>query len=41
MEEKRVVNEKDIQQASDIERARILKRIAEGKIIYTQDIKTH
>lgn len=41
MEEKRVISDKDIQEATNEERARMLKNIAQGKAIYTQDIQTH
>lgn len=38
---KKVINEKDIRKASNIERCQILIQIIKGQVIYTQDIKTH
>ena len=36
---KKIINEKDIRKASNIERCRILIAIIKGEAIYTQDIE--
>lgn len=36
---KKIINEKDIREASNIERCRILIAIIKGQAIYTQDIE--
>ena len=38
---KKVINEKDIRKANDIERCQLLLKIIRGQAAYTQDIKTH
>ena len=38
---KKVINEKDIRKANNLERCRLLLMIIKGQAIYTQDIKTH
>lgn len=38
---KKVINEKDIQEANDIERCKMIIAIIKGQAIYTQDIRTH
>lgn len=38
---KRVINEKDLRKANNIEKCEILLAIIKGQAIYTQDIKTH
>lgn len=38
---KKVINEKDIKKANNLERCRLLLMIIKGQAIYTQDIKTH
>lgn len=38
---KKVINEEDLKQASNIEKCEILLAIIKGQAIYTQDIKTH
>ena len=38
---KKVINEKDIRKANNIERCQILIKIIKGQAAYTQDIKTH
>ncbi len=38
---KKVINELDIINASNIERCRMIIEIILGRAIYTQDIKTH
>lgn len=38
---KKVINETDVRNASNIERCKMIIEIILGKAIYTQDIKTH
>ncbi len=38
---KKVINEQDIKNATNIERCQILLAIIKGQVIYTYNLKTH